>query len=38
MSKKTGRPISNTVDYFPHKCKDSKELVIYSTQVRIGGI
>ena len=25
--KKTGRPISNNVDYFPHKCKDSKELV-----------
>ena len=24
--KKTGRPISNNVDYFPHKCKDDKEL------------
>ena len=27
MSKKTGRPPSYNVDYFPHKCKDSKELV-----------
>ena len=25
--KKTGRPISNNVDYFPHKCKNDKELV-----------
>ena len=25
--KKNGRPISNNVDYFPHKCKDDKELV-----------
>ena len=25
--KKTGRPPSYNVDYFPHKCKDSKELV-----------
>ena len=24
--KKNGRPISNNVDYFPHKCKDDKEL------------
>ena len=21
---KTGRPIANNVDYFPHKCKDDK--------------
>tara|TARA_X000001388_G_C2233333_1_gene124134 strand:- start:2401 stop:3177 length:777 start_codon:yes stop_codon:yes gene_type:complete len=25
--KKTGRPIANNVDYFPHKCKDDKELM-----------
>ena len=25
--KKNGRPVSNNVDYFPHKCKDDKELV-----------
>ena len=25
--KKNGRPLSNNVDYFPHKCKDDKELV-----------
>ena len=24
--KKNGRPISNNVNYFPHKCKDDKEL------------
>ena len=24
--KKNGRPISNNVDYFPHKCKGDKEL------------
>ena len=24
--KKNGRPIANNVDYFPHKCKDDKEL------------
>ena len=26
--KKTGRPIANNVDYFPHKCKDDKELML----------
>ena len=26
--KKTGRPIVNNVDYFPHKCKDDKELML----------
>lgn len=26
INKNTGRPISKNVDYFPHKCKDDKEL------------
>jgi hypothetical protein len=26
--KSKGRPISNNVDYFPHKCKDDKELLL----------
>ena len=25
--KKNGRPTANNVEYFPHKCKDDKELV-----------
>ena len=29
-NKNTGRPIANNVDYFPHKCKDDKELTKYS--------
>ena len=24
---KTGRPIANNVDYFPHICKEAKELI-----------
>ena len=24
---KTGRPIAKNIDYFPHKCKDDKELI-----------
>ena len=34
--KKNGRPTANNVEYFPHKCKDDKELVyilyIYKTE------
>ena len=26
--KKKGRPVANNVDYFPHKCKDDKELML----------
>ena len=25
---KIGRPIANNVDYFPHICKEAKELII----------
>ena len=24
---KTGRPIAKNIDYFPHQCKDDKELI-----------
>ena len=39
MSKenKTGRPIANNVDYFPHKCKDDKELMLIQHKYKSEG-
>ena len=33
----TGRPISNNVDYFPHKCKDDKELMFIQHKFKSEG-
>ena len=34
---KTGRPIANNVDYFPHKCKDDKELMLIQHKYKSEG-
>ena len=35
--KKTGRPVANNVDYFPHKCKDDKELMLIQHKYKSEG-
>ena len=35
--KKAGRPIANNVDYFPHKCKDDKELMFIEHKYKSEG-
>tara|TARA_Y100000768_G_C23902927_1_gene646117 strand:+ start:421 stop:1191 length:771 start_codon:yes stop_codon:yes gene_type:complete len=35
--KKAGRPIANNVDYFPHKCKDDKELMLIQHKFKSEG-
>ena len=34
---KTGRPIAYNVDYFPHKCKDDKELLLIQHKYKSEG-
>ena len=36
-NKNTGRPIANNVDYFPHKCKDDKELMLIQHKYKSKG-
>ena len=34
---KSGRPIANNIDYFPHKCKDDKELMLIQHKYKSEG-